>query len=89
MLKQRRHDTEERNLVRRLALRNVAVFGNGNNDGLLLHAVKQSGGLAIAVDNGEGYALDALLHANVFVVGVVNALSLLLQPQTCRVTLRF
>jgi soluble P-type ATPase len=89
MLKERRHDIEKRNFVKRFTLRNVAAFGNGNNDRLLLQAVKQSGGLAIAVDNGEGCAVDALLHANVFVVGAVNALTLLLEPQACKATLRF
>lgn len=89
MLKERRHDIEKRNFVKRFALRNVAAFGNGNNDRLLLHAVRQGGGLAIAVDNGEGCALDALLHANIFVVGAVNALNLLLKPTACKATLRF
>jgi soluble P-type ATPase len=89
MLKERRQDLEKRHFVRRFTLRNVAAFGNGNNDRLLLRAVKQSGGLAIAVDNGEGCALDALLHANIFVVGAVNALNLLLKPQACKATLRF
>jgi hypothetical protein len=29
------------------------------------------------------------LHANIFVVGAVNALNLLLKPQACKATLRF
>jgi soluble P-type ATPase len=89
VLKQRRHDIEKRDFARRFELKNVAAFGNGNNDRLLLQAVKESGGLAIAVDNGEGCALDALLHANIFVVGAVNALNLLLVPTACKATLRF
>ncbi|MGD0957511.1 MAG: ATPase P [Candidatus Acidiferrales bacterium] len=89
MLKQRRHDIEKRDFARQFKLKNVAAFGNGNNDRLLLRAVKESGGLAIAVDNGEGCALDALLHANIFVVGAVNALNLLLIPTACKATLRF
>jgi len=68
--------------------RNVAAFGNGNNDRLLLQAVKNRG-LAIALDNGEGCAVDAILNADVFVVGIANALDLLLDPTRCKATLRF
>ena len=85
-LKQKRNDITKRDFARQFRLKNVAAFGNGNNDRLLLQAVKKSGGLAIAVDNGEGCAL---LHANVFVVGAVNALNLLLTPTAGKVTLRF
>ena len=66
----------------------VVVFGNGNNDRLLLKAVKEAGGLAVAVDNGEGCALDAILNANVFIHGSENALDLLLQSDRCKATLR-
>lgn len=89
MLKHKRHDIEKRDFARRFNLKNVAAFGNGNNDRLILQAVKRSGGIAVAVDNGEGCALDALLHANIFVVGAVNALNLLLTPTACKATLRF
>jgi hypothetical protein len=53
-----------------------------------LKAVKEAGGLAIAVENGEGCALDAILNANLFVVGAVNALDLLLEPTRLLATLR-
>ena len=66
MMTERRQDIEKRNFAKRFALKNVAAFGNGNNDRLLLCAVKRSGGLAIAVDNGEGCALDALKCARIF-----------------------
>jgi soluble P-type ATPase len=69
--------------------RYVAAFGNGNNDRLLLKTVREAGGLAIAVENGEGCALDAILAANIFVVGAVTALDLLLEPTRLRATLRF
>jgi len=55
----------------------------------MLKAVKEGGGLAIAVDNGEGCAVDALLNANVFVTGAANALDLLLDPVRLKATLRF
>jgi soluble P-type ATPase len=67
----------------------LASFGNGNNDRLHLKVVKEAGGLAVAVDNGEGCALDAILNANLFVTGAVNALDLLLEPTRVRATLRF
>lgn len=66
----------------------VAAFGNGSNDRLLLKAVKDAGGLAVAVDNGEGCALDALLNSNILVNGSENALDLLLESDRCKATLR-
>jgi soluble P-type ATPase len=83
------HDIQKREYGRRLDLLHSAVLGNGNNDRLLLKAVKETGGLAIAVDNGEGCATDALLNSNLFIVGAVNALDLLVEPKSCKATLRF
>ena len=54
----------------------MAAFGNVANDRLLLKALKQAGGLAIAVDNGEGCAIEALISAHVFIVRAANALDL-------------
>lgn len=84
-----RHDVEKQEFVERFEIEHVAALGNGNNDRLLLGTVKQAGGLAIAVDNGEGCALDALLQANLFIVGAQNALNLLLETRACKATLRF
>lgn len=67
----------------------VAALGNGNNDRLLLRAVREGGGLAIAVDNGEGCAVDALQNANLFISGAESALDLLLEPDRLKATLRF
>jgi soluble P-type ATPase len=89
ILRTNRHDVEKRDYATRFDLGNVAAFGNGNNDRLLLKVVKEGAGLAVAVDNGEGCALDALLNCNLFVVGAVNALNLLLEPRSCKATLRF
>ncbi len=83
-----RHDVEKERYVRRFDLPRVAAFGNGVNDRLLLKAVKDGGGLAVAVDNGEGCALDALLHADLIVTGAANALDLLLDPRRLKATLR-
>jgi soluble P-type ATPase len=87
--KKRPEDIEKRDFARKFQLRHVAAFGNGNNDRLLLAAVKRSGGLAIAVDNGEGCAVDALVHAHIFVCGAASALGLLVNAKALKATLRF
>jgi soluble P-type ATPase len=84
-----RHDIAKEKFVRQFEVEHVAAFGNGNNDRLLLKAVKEGRGLAIAVDNGEGCAIDALLQAHLFIGGALKALSLLLEPKACKATLRF
>ena len=55
----------------------------------MLKAVKEAGGVAIAVDNGEGCAIDAILNANLLIHGSANALQLLLEPNRLKATLRF
>ena len=89
MLRKKRQDIEKRDFAKKFDLRHVAAFGNGNNDRLLLRAVKRAGGIAIAVDNGEGCALDALTNANVLIFGAANALDLLLKTKALKATLRF
>ncbi len=85
----KRHDRQKRDYARKLGPRHVAAFGNGNNDRLQLAAVKKAGGLAIAIDAGEGAALDAILNAHLLVSGIVNGVDLLLNPNRCKATLRF
>ncbi len=83
-------DEQKERMVHEYDPKHVAAFGNGNND--RLHAETGSRcrmGLAIAVDNGEGCAIDALIGANLFIVGSANALDLLLEPTRCMATLRF
>ena len=87
-LKRGNEDVQKRLYAVGLNPRYVASFGNGNNDRLHLKVVKDAGGLAIAVENGEGCVLDAILAANLFVVGAVNALDLLLEPTRLKATLR-
>jgi soluble P-type ATPase len=89
LLRTRRHDREKAKYVRQFDLKHVAAFGNGNNDRLMLKAVKDGGGLAIAVDNGEGCALDAMRNADLFVAGAGKAIDLLLDPVRVKATLRF
>ena len=88
-LKPGRQDKEKRAFVEQFDLRRVAAFGNGNNDRLMLKAVKKGGGLAIAVDNGEGCAADAIANANLFIAGAANALDLPLDSRRLKATLRF
>ena len=47
----------------------MVAFGNGQNDRLLLKSVKEVGGLAIVVENGEGCASDALINAHLLIAG--------------------
>jgi soluble P-type ATPase len=82
-------DVQKRRYAEGLDPRHVASFGNGNNDRLHMKLVKESGGVTIAVDNGEGCAHEAIRNANVIVTGAVNALDLLLEPIRLRATLRF
>jgi len=89
MLRKNRQDIEKRDFAKKFDLRHVAAFGNGNNDRLLLRAVKNAGGIAIAVDNGEGCALDALTNANILIFGAASALDLLLNTNALKATLRF
>ena len=85
-----RHDVFKLRYMRELGikLRDVAVFGNGRNDVKWLKAVKHAGGLAVAVDVGEGCAMDAMNNPTVFVGGIVNALDLLLDTKRVIGTLR-
>jgi len=84
-----RHDVEKAAYVKQFDMEHVAALGNGNNDRLMLQAVREGGGIAIAVDNGEGCAMDAMRNADVFVTGAANALDLLLDPTRLKATLRF
>lgn len=85
----RRHDKEKQRFVLSHDPKHVAAFGNGTIDRLLLKTVRDAGGLAVAVDNGEGCAVDAVLSSNILVYGSEQALDLLLDPNRCKATLRF
>ena len=84
------HDEFKRDYLTTLGVdrKSIAVFGNGRNDRLWLAAVRDAGGLAIAVDVGEGCAVEAMLSASVFVVGIRSALDLLLDGKRMVGTLR-
>ena len=82
-------DAQKRTFVEGLGRKGVAAFGNGCNDRLLLRSVREGGGLAVAVDNGEGCAVETLQNANLFISGAANALDLLLETDRLKATLRF
>ncbi len=83
------HDLQKEEFVRtRCVPGQVAGFGNGNNDRLFLRAVRDSGGLAVAVDNGEGCAAEAARNANLIIHGAANALDLLLDVRRITAGLR-
>lgn len=82
------HDEQKRARVLELGPEHVAAFGNGRNDRLMLETVRDTGGIAVAVDNGEGCAADAVLAAHVLVHGCQNALDLLLDPRRLVASLR-
>jgi soluble P-type ATPase len=69
-------------------LATITVFGNGRNDVKWLQAVKEVGGLSVAVDVSEGCATDAIMNASIFITGITNALDLLLDQQRAVATLR-
>ena len=85
-----RHDEFKRKYLKKLGLSldQVVVIGNGRNDILWLKAVRDAGGLAIAVDVGEGCAIEAMKNADVFVSGITNALDLLRDEKRIVGTLR-
>jgi soluble P-type ATPase len=82
-------DVQKREYLKEFIPVHVAVFGNGNNDRLLFEAVRSAGGLCIAVDNGEGCAIDVILHAHLFIHDASKALGLLLDPEVCAAGLRY
>ncbi|MGC1770021.1 MAG: hypothetical protein WA785_17065, partial [Candidatus Acidiferrales bacterium] len=54
------HDVLKQRHAERNNPSQIAAFGNGNNDTLLLKAVSKAKGLAVAVDNGEGCSTLAM-----------------------------
>ena len=72
---------QKRAFVEDLGAAQVAAIGNGANDELMLAAVREAGGVAIAVDNGEGCHTGSLARSNLFIRGAAEALDLLLDPK--------
>jgi soluble P-type ATPase len=79
------HDVQKEGYVRNLGASSVVAFGNGNNDRKMLKAA----GLGIAVTEGEGCAVDALMAADIHVNSAKAGLEMLLNPKRCKATLRY
>lgn len=77
-------DVQKEQYVLALDKDRVVAIGNGANDRRMLRVSK----LALAVAEGEGCALDALLNADILVRSIHEGLSLLLNPQRIVATLK-
>jgi soluble P-type ATPase len=79
------HDIQKENYINKLGAEGVVAFGNGNNDRRMLKATR----IGIAVSQGEGCAVDAVVSADILVTSAKDGLDLLLNPKRCKATLRF
>ena len=77
-------DIQKERYVRDLGAENVIAVGNGNNDRKMLAAAR----IGIAVIEGEGCSVNALLSADIAVRSINEGLGLLFDPQRLRATLR-
>lgn len=80
-----RHDLQKEAYVNQIGPENTVALGNGNNDCLMLQAAR----VGIAVSEGEGCAVKALVAADIQVHSILDGLDLLLHPKRCKATLRF
>ena len=80
-----RQDLQKEAYVNQIGPENTVALGNGNNDCLMLKAAR----VGIAVSEGEGCAVKALVAADIQVRSVLDGLDLLLNPKRCKATLRF
>ena len=84
VLKGQNLDVQKENYIKTLNTELVVAIGNGANDRLMLKTAK----LGIAVVEGEGCAIDALLNADIVVRSIQEGLSLLLNPRRIVATLK-
>jgi len=79
------HDLQKEAYVKELGSDKVVALGNGNNDRKMLAAAR----VGIAVAEGEGCAVAAIVAANILVRSAQDGLDLLLNPKRLKATLRF
>ena len=79
------HDLQKEEYVKKIGSDKVVALGNGNNDRKMLKLAR----IGIAVSEGEGCSVDALMAANVHVKTAIEGLCLLLSPKRLKATLRF
>ena len=77
-------DEQKEYYIQALHADRVVAIGNGANDRLMLKAAR----LGIAVVEGEGCAIDAVLNADILVRNIHEGLSLLFNPQRIAATLK-
>jgi soluble P-type ATPase len=81
----RDHDRQKEEYLDKLGPETVIAFGNGNNDRRMLKKAQ----IGVAVTEGEGCAVEALMAADIHVQSALDGLNLLLTPLRCKATLRF
>jgi soluble P-type ATPase len=79
------HDVQKEAYVNKLGAESVVALGNGKNDRKMLKAVR----IGIAVTEGEGCAVDAILAADIHVRSALDGFDLLINTKRCKATLRF
>jgi len=79
------HDLQKEEYVKKLDPGKVIAIGNGKNDRRMLKAAR----IGIAVSEGEGCAVDALLSADIHVRSAGEGLNLLMHLKRVKATLRF
>jgi soluble P-type ATPase len=79
------HDLQKEARVNDRGPEKVVALGNGNNDRRMLAAAR----VGIAVAEGEGCAVEAIVAANILVRSAQEGLDLLLNPKRLKATLRF
>jgi len=77
-------DEQKERYIQALNADRAVAIGNGANDRLMLKAAR----LGIAVVEGEGCAIDAVLNADILVRNIHDGLSLLFNPQRIAATLK-
>jgi soluble P-type ATPase len=77
-------DIQKEQYVRALGTKSVIAIGNGNNDRKMLAAAR----IGIAVIEGEGCSVNAILNASIAAKCIHDALGLLLNPGRLKATLR-
>lgn len=85
ILKGKNHDVKKEEYVKKLGADKVVAFGNGINDRKMLKSAR----IGIAVSQGEGCAVDAIMAADIHVTSANAGLDLLLHPKRMKATLRF
>jgi len=78
------HDVQKEEYVKKLGAERVVALGNGNNDRKMLKAAR----VGIAVSEGEGCAVDAIMAANIHVRSALDGIDLLLNTKRLKATLR-